>query len=73
MIIQGIILLLQCLVFRYCNINFFAVSVDQDTVPTTHPKCRAVIEARWKLQQWLNPDESEVSLGSVKHHAKPVT
>ena len=42
-------------------------SVDQDTVPSTRPTRRAVIEARRKLQQWLNPDE--VSLGSVGDHA----
>ena len=40
-------------------------SVDQDTIPNTRPTRRAVIEARRKLQQWLNPDEDHVSLGSV--------
>ena len=40
-------------------------SVDQDTVPTTRRTRRAVIEARRKLQQWLNPKEDHVSLGSI--------
>ena len=44
------------------DVNYNA-SVDQDTVPTTHPTRRALIEARRKLQQWLNgPNENEVSL-----------
>ena len=46
--------------------------MDQDTVPTTRPTRRAVIEARRKLQQWLNPDEDQVSLGSVTDHTRLV-
>ena len=44
-------------------------SVDQDTVPTTRPTCRAVIEAQRELQQWINPDEDRISLGSVANPA----
>ena len=46
--------------------------MDQDTVPTTRPTRRAVIKAQQKLQQWLNPDEDPVSLGSVADHARLV-
>ena len=48
------------------------IPMDQDKVPTTRPTRRAVIEARRKLQQWLNPDEDPVSLGSVADHARLV-
>ena len=48
------------------------IPMDQDTVLTTRPTRRAVIEAWRKLQQWLNPDEDPVSLGSVADHARLV-
>ena len=41
-------------------------SVDQDTVLTTRPARRDVIEARRKLQQWLNPDEDKFSWGVLQ-------
>ena len=54
------------------DINY-DTSGDQSKVQTIRPTRKAVIKARQKLKQWLNPGEDEVSVGSVADHAKLVT
>ena len=38
---------------------------SEETVQSTHPIRKAVIEARRKLKQWLSSDDDEASLGSI--------
>ena len=45
-------------------------SNKNELTDSTRPTCQATVAARQKLKQWLNPDGSFISLGSVADHAR---